>query len=253
MKSVSVIIAAYAAENFIGQALESILMQNIPADYKLDVIVGVDGCDKTWNAVSTLKYENVRFIKMERNRGTYVTFNTLMGYTTSDLIVRFDADDIMLQNYLADQINFLNNNQSVHITRTWSIYTDLNKRPIKTELGDGTFTSEKGERRKGSDGQFMMRKEVWEQLGAFNPWPCSADTDFLIRANYSGFVLEEVEQFQYLRRVHENSLTQRKETGVDSNVREGYANIMRKNLKQGMSKEDCIVLGVTGDVESVLP
>ena len=77
MRTVSVIIAAYAAEKFIGEALESILMQNIPEGYKLDVIVGVDGCDETWNAVCALNYENVRYLKMESNQGTYITFNTI--------------------------------------------------------------------------------------------------------------------------------------------------------------------------------
>jgi glycosyltransferase involved in cell wall biosynthesis len=252
MRTVSVIIAAYTAEKFIGEALESILMQNIPEGYKLDVIVGVDGCDETWNAVCALNYENVRYLKMESNQGTYITFNTMMMYTNADLIVRFDADDIMLQDYLANQIDFLTNNQDVAITRTWSIYTDLNNRPIKAGLENDTFTAENGESKKVAAGQFMMRKEVWKQLGGFKSWRCSADSEFLVRARFFGFKMEEIEHFGYLRRMHANSLTQRKDTAIKSDIRQSYAAIIHANREQGMTKEECRVVGVTGNVVSVL-
>ena len=253
MKTVSVIIAAYAAENFIGEALESVLMQNIPEDYKLDVIVGVDGCDETWNTVSALNYENVRYLKMERNQGTYITFNTIMEYANPDLIVRFDADDIMLQDYLANQIDFLKHNQDVDITRTWSIYTDVNKRQIRASLENNTFTAENGESKKVAAGQFMMRKEVWEKLGGFKPWKCAADSEFFVRAKFFGFKIKEIEQFGYMRRIHENSLTQLKETAIKSDIRQEYVDIIYFNRKHGMTKKECFVLGVTGNVTSVLP
>jgi glycosyltransferase involved in cell wall biosynthesis len=253
MKTVSVIIAAYAAENFIGEALESVLMQNIPEGYKLDVIVGVDGCDETWNAVSALNYKNVRYLKMERNQGTYVTFNTMMEYTNPDLIVRFDADDIMFQDYLANQIDFLKHNQDVDIIRTLSIYVDVNKRPIRASLENNTFTAENGESPRAAAGQFMMRKEVWEEMGGFKPWKCAADSEFFTRAKIFGFNKAATEQFGYMRRVHENSITQLKDTAIESDIRQKYVDLIAYNREHGMTKEECFVVGVTGNVTSVLP
>lgn len=248
MKTITVIIAAYASHEFIRDAIESVLSQKLPSNYSLELIVGVDGCDKTWNVVRTIENENLHIFKMERNQGTYVTFNTMMSFARGELIARFDADDIMLKNYLFQQITLLEKNSSIDITRTWSVYTDLKNKPIKTKLGDNTWTSSEGERKKGSDGQMLFRKDVWNQLGGFKDWACGCDTDFLIRAKFSGFELKEVNEFLYLRRVHKNSLTVRKETGVGSSLRNDCIAIMKKNLETGMLKEECGIKPVIGKV-----
>lgn len=248
MKKITVIIAAYASHEFIHDAIESVLSQRLPSNYSLELIIGVDGCDETWNAVRKMNSTNLRVFKMEKNHGTYVTFNTMMKFASGELIARFDADDIMLENYLFKQITLLEKKSSIDITRTWSIYTDLKNQPIKTKLGDNTWTSIKGERKKGSDGQMLFRKNVWNQLGGFKDWVCGCDTDFLIRADFSGFELKEINEFLYLRRVHENSLTVRKETGVGSAVRNDCIAIMKKNLKTGMLKDECGIKPVIGNV-----
>lgn len=253
MKIISVLIAAYKAEEFICDAIESALNQKIPSNYCLEIIVGVDGCEETWDFISGFQSPLLTFVKMKDNYGTYITFNTLSIYARGSLIARFDADDVMLENYLLEQINIFEENTDVSMTRTWSIYTDLNKTPIVKQLPDGTQTSEKGERQKGSDGQFMMRREVWNILGAFKPWRCFADTDFLIRAQYLNLRLFEIEKFLYLRRVHENSLTQSKTTGYYSELRQGYKAGLLKDTENYKLNKDCHVKLVVGEVEGIHP
>ena len=98
MKKVSIVIAAFDAEAFIGDALRSILLQQLPYNYSLEIIVGVDGCQKTWESVKPFRKYGIRIIKMAFNYGPYITFNTMMNYSSGDVIVRFDADDVMLPN-----------------------------------------------------------------------------------------------------------------------------------------------------------
>lgn len=252
MKIISVLISAYDSKEFIKDVINSILLQKIPSNYCLEVLIGIDGCDKTWQEVIKYRNNNFRFIRMAKNYGTYITFNTLMNYSSGDLIARFDADDVMLDNYLSDQINIFESDSDIHLTRTWSIYTDNKKNPILHKLQDGTCTSAAGERQKGSDGQFMMRKDVWKVLGGFKPWVCFADTDFFIRAQFSQFNLFEIEKYLYLRRVHENSLTQSKETGYYSEIRKRYKEILRQESSNFKSVKDCHINPKVGDVETII-
>lgn len=252
MKKISVLISAFNSAEFIKDVFESIQIQKIPPNYCLEVIVGVDGCENTWNEVLKFRYKNFRFIRMAKNYGTYITFNTLMNHATGDLIARFDADDVMLDNYLADQIHILDSDNEIHLTRTWSIYTDIQKRPIVHKLQDGSCTSVAGERQKGSDGQFMMRRKVWQVLGAFKPWICFADTDFFIRYKFSGFNLFEVEKYLYLRRIHENSLTQSQETGYNSEIRKQYKEILQQESFNFKSVIDCYIKPIVGDIETFI-
>ena len=99
----------------------------------------------------------------------------------------------------------------------------------------------------------MMRKEVWEKLGGFKPWKCAADSEFFTRAKFFGFKKAAIHQHRYMRRVHENSLTQLKDTAIKSDVRQEYVDIIAFNRKHGMTKEECFVVGVTGNVTSILP
>ena len=50
MTTVSVIIAAYQAADFIAEAVQSVLQQEMAKGYRLELIVGVDACAETWRS-----------------------------------------------------------------------------------------------------------------------------------------------------------------------------------------------------------
>src|SRR6516164_9486813 len=56
--------------------------------------------------------------------GPYIIFNSLAYFDRSDVLVRFDADDIMLQGYLQAQLRLLNSSLAPMIIQTWSTYVD---------------------------------------------------------------------------------------------------------------------------------
>jgi glycosyltransferase involved in cell wall biosynthesis len=188
---------------------------------------------------------------MAHNYGPYVTFNTMMKFASGDLIARFDADDIMLQNYLLEQIQILDRYKNVQISRTWSVYTDINFSPVSALLANGSYTSPDGKRKSASDGQFTMKKEVWSALGSFKPWRCFADSDFLTRARFLGFNIYEIKNYLYLRRVHSKSLTQKKETAYNSRLRQTYRQIMERDRLSYVTQNDVYISPVIGYIENV--
>lgn len=252
MKKISVLISAYDSKEFILDAIHSVIFQKLPKNYSLEIIIGVDGCKRTWEAISNLRYKAIKLINMAHNYGPYVTFNTMMRFATGDLIARFDADDVMLQNYLYHQILILDSSADIQITRTWSIYTDLNYSPLAAPLANGTRTSPDGKRKRGSDGQFIMKKQVWKALGSFKPWKCFADSDFLTRARFLGVNIYELDKYLYLRRVHNKCLTLKNETSYNSRLRQTYKEIMESDKSSYARRSDVFISPVIGYIENVV-
>ncbi|WP_083901441.1 glycosyltransferase family A protein [Azospirillum sp. B4] len=235
MRTISVLIAAFRARRWLGDCLDAVFAQPLPAGWRLQVLLGVDGCDDTLDYIGTAPYPALQKVHLRRNRGTYVTFNTLMQYAEGDLIARFDADDVMLDGYLRRHIEA--QEEGADLTFSWSVYTDEDLRPTSSIPALPDYRPESGHLRKGSHGQFVAKRHVWERLGGFRAWPCGADTEFLIRAEVAGFRKAVLEEFLYLRRTHRGSLTAHPETNYESNTRMRLQNLTiqyREEYKAGM-------------------
>jgi cellulose synthase/poly-beta-1,6-N-acetylglucosamine synthase-like glycosyltransferase len=100
---ISIIITAYKAVKYIKETLDSILNQiwfNINDNW--EILLGVDGCDETLNYLHSIRknYKNLRIFMMKKNKGTYITSNTMMSIAKYDYLLRFDSDDIMNPNLI---------------------------------------------------------------------------------------------------------------------------------------------------------
>jgi glycosyltransferase involved in cell wall biosynthesis len=249
---ISVLIAAYNAAPFIGDVIRSVLLQDIPPEYELEIIIGVDGCDTTWKEALRFEQLGVWIVRMQANYGPYITFNTIMKYATGKWIVRFDSDDVMLPGYLNYQLRLFKKHPFVKLARTWSIYTDQHFRPIRAKLAGNRFTAADGRRNSGSDGQFMMAREVWDKLGAFKPWKCFADTDFLTRCKIAGYGIAEIRRHLYIRRVHPGSLTSKKETDYNSSIRRHYRVEMETELNNYLNGKSIFVRPLRGQIAAIV-
>jgi glycosyltransferase involved in cell wall biosynthesis len=230
MKTISILIAAHEAQEWLGDCLDSIFMQELPPGWNMQVLLGVDGCDKTLAVARTFHYPSLGIIYLAQNHGTYITFNTLMRYAKGELICRFDADDVMNPDYLSAQILAIE--AGVDMTMTWSIYVDAKLQPTSFVLAHAVYHPENGLNRRGCEGLVIMRREVWRRLGGYRDWRCGADTDFFRRLRCAGFTHGVIEQFLYLRRTHENSLTAHPDTNFQSPLRLSIQKRGEKYLEQ---------------------
>ena len=217
MKTLSILIAAYQAQDWLEDCLTSVFRQDLPKAWRMQVLLGIDGCCKTLDLIRAFDFPELEIIWLAQNRGTYVTFNTLMQFAQGELIARFDADDVMQPGYLAAHIAAIEAGSDM--TMSWSIYTDEQLHPTSHVLAHEVYHPENGLNRRGAEGQFVIRREVWHSLGGFRPWRCGADTDFFTRVRAAGLRSSVIEQFLYLRRTHRHSLTVRPETNFKSAYR----------------------------------
>lgn len=112
-KFVSVIMAAYNAEETIEAAIRSILLQTHD-NFEL-IICDDASTDSTWCLMRSLADEDsrIRLIRQEKNRGSAVARNRCLLQAQGEYIAIMDADDLCSENRLAVQVSFLEKHREV--------------------------------------------------------------------------------------------------------------------------------------------
>lgn len=112
-KFVSVIMAAYNAEETIEAAIRSILLQTHD-NFEL-IICDDASTDNTWCLMRSLADEDsrIRLIRQEKNRGSAVARNRCLLQAQGEYIAIMDADDLCSENRLAVQVSFLEKHRKV--------------------------------------------------------------------------------------------------------------------------------------------
>ena len=193
---VSVVIAAYNTEAYIGEALESVLCQ----DWRpFEVIVVDDGStDGTADVVKS--FEPVRYIRQE-NAGPAAARNTAIAAAVGDFIAVSDSDDLVAPGRLSLQAHYLIDHPEVDAVlgrQEWlnapaglprdGVYGDLAGVPV--------------------GGSAMFRRAALLAVGGYDSsfW-LGEDTDLLIRMREQGYTYLVLPEVVLYRRFRETSLT----------------------------------------------
>ena len=207
---------------FIGECLESVRAQEcVP----IEIMVGVDGCQATLDAVIPLMaaYPELRVLAFPKNNGPYVVRNTLAQRCTGDFLIFFDADDLMLPGLITWTIGHTDKAVAIrYLFRTEYIHAIGRCREI---CG-----------RQGANGVFGIRRDSFERLGGFHAWPCSADSEFHLRCvkEFGPPVVSPRALFVY--RKHAGCLTVKKATNSQSLTRVRYRAMVRRQRADGNFK-----------------
>lgn len=193
---VSVIMAAYNAEEHVGPALESILSQEYEP---LEVVVVDDGStDGTGEVVRS--FPDVRYVRQE-NSGPAAARNRAFVESRGELVAVLDSDDLMAPGRLRKQAEHLRAHPEVGAVlgrQEWigapdwlprdPVYGDPNGIPV--------------------GGAAMFRRSVLERLGGYDAsFVQGEDTDLLIRMRELGIPHEILGDIVLIRRYRETSLT----------------------------------------------
>lgn len=108
---VSVIMPAYNCENYIGEAIQSVLVQKV----SLELII-IDDCsaDKTEEIVKSFRQDNrVIYVRNEGNMGVAASRNKGMGLARGKYIAFLDSDDYWTEDKLEKQTALMEEKQAV--------------------------------------------------------------------------------------------------------------------------------------------
>ena len=210
MKEVSIIIPAYRASRFIHECLDSIKMQDyFKRNDSFEILVGVDGCRETWNRLKEIapNYRNLRRFWFSENRGPYVVRNTLAYKAEGEMLIFFDADDLMLQGLVGWTMQHKEIQQAVIRYAFINFFEDIPVRKIRYPKSCGIFG---------------IRKDIFKELGGFKDWKCAADREFHVRAQYAGIRSIVSEHLLFHRRKHSGCITSQPEMSATSRMRQDY-------------------------------
>ena len=128
---VSVIMPVYNAEEFVEEAIRSILEQTYD---KFELII-VDDCstDKSMDIVRSIKDDRIRIIKNEHNCGVAHSRNIALDNSQGEFIAIMDDDDVALPCRFEMQVNYLNEHKDIDVVGGKHVFIDCNGEVIRGE------------------------------------------------------------------------------------------------------------------------
>ncbi len=205
---VSVCIAAYRAQQWLRDAVQSILMQRMPPGWSLEILIGVDGCPDTLRAALDLDGGDVpiRVFDCERG-GCYRTRNTLLQHARGDVIAVHDADDVSLPDRFLRQIALIDSGADMVVGGATDCDEQL--RPTGRVLPPPpTVPRTVGEAANAIHPSWLLRRRVFDVLGGYRPWECGADSEMYIRAlAHPRIAVSTIAEPLIRRRCHRDQLT----------------------------------------------
>jgi glycosyltransferase involved in cell wall biosynthesis len=128
-RKITVLLPAYNAEKYIESAIRSVLDQTF-TDFEL-LIINDGSTDNTEKIIRSFADARIRLIN-QSNQGIAAALNMGLMNANTDLIARFDADDICMPERLMVQYNFLNDHPDHIIVGCDADYIDMNDEYIFT-------------------------------------------------------------------------------------------------------------------------
>ena len=234
-KLLSIITPTFNNKKYINECVESIIKSI--GDYNVEILIGIDGCLETLEYMKTKTYpKNVVLYYFSKNEGPYSIKNTLAKLSNSDKLLFFDSDDIMNLNMVDQTIKELDRYVCI--------------KPKYVEFGGKSLGGIKF-----GEGVFGIKKNLFLNMNGFEPWMMAADSDFMGRLYKAKTKILHTPQVLFKRRVHPESLTNKKETGMSSPLRNYYAKISKNKKGHGnpdkLHTRDFTIMSIDG-VEKIV-
>lgn len=188
----SVIIPLYNKENYVENALKSILNQTF-TDYEI-IIVNDCSTDNSIAKIESYMSEKITLINHEKNQGLSATRNTGIKNAKADYVTYLDADDLWKPTFLETIHRLITNFPKAKIFGTnyeevygHKILKPFNNSDTLANDFEGIIDFFKINIKQGiyNHGSVCFHKAVFEKVGLYDEKVrFSQDIDFNIRANY---------------------------------------------------------------------
>jgi glycosyltransferase involved in cell wall biosynthesis len=239
---ISVIIPAYNAERYIGQALESVASQTYQ---NWEIIVTDDGgTDATGRLVSEFARKttrNVMLLEHVQSQGPSAARNTAMKAAKGEYIAFLDADDIWMPEHLGSVCALLASGSADLAYAKCFVFRNTASGEIEL-LPTGTFEvknppADLFRRKFNNPSGAAITRRLMEKVGDFDRNLRRAeDVDYWIRAAALGFPIAPTGKQTYYYRKSPGSLS-----AESAKMAEGTARVYDKNRNCGILPEREIV------------
>ena len=214
MPKVSVLIPVYNGAKYIYEAIDSILCQTY-TDFEV-VIIDDASTDNTLNIINEFKYNKIILKMNDSNIGQAESENIGLNIASGEYIARLDQDDMMVNNRLEKQVQFLDNHEEVAAvgSQYWCI-NSIGKtiRRLRWPIGleNNLFSVISGHVPVGDPG-VMYRNEVVQNIRGYNQiYEPAEDYDLWLRLYLNGYECDNLDEYLTLYRSHSEQTSIRKQ------------------------------------------
>ena len=211
---VSIIITVYNCENYIDDAIQSILNQTY-TNWEL-IIVDDGSTDNTLKIISESKHADRRIsvIENKSNLGISKSNNIGLSIAKGKFYAKLDADDLMLEHRLEKQVEFLNEHKDVSMISCQGFFINSKGKKIGTQVMPGFTELKHTKERLDKDiliacahTGFMTYLNKIKDVGGYNEEiSCTVDIDLFTRMAEKGNNLIIMQQRLIMYRVHKQSI-----------------------------------------------
>ncbi len=204
--TISVIIPTYNCEQYIAQAIESVLAQK---DCEYEIIVIDDGStDRTGDILEPYNQE-IRYIK-QKNQGVAAARNRGIAEAKGELIAFLDADDYFLPGKLAAQSAIFAKRPNLGIVNSgWLRVSSQGEKLLEVrpwEKSPQLNLEDWLQWRPVLPSAMMFRREWLEYVGGFDArFPPAEDTELVLRLAYMGCQSAWLKRVTVCYRQHDRS------------------------------------------------
>ncbi len=167
---VTVLLATYNDEPFLGAAIDSVLAQTF-SDFELLVVIDAS-TDRSHDIVESYRDPRVRLLVNETNVGLAASLNRGLAIIASDYVARLDGNDLSFPERLARQVAYLDAHPEVAVVGSQATLIDIAGRRVGKARRPATELGMRWHRIFGSPlihSSVMFRRAiVWDALGGYD-------------------------------------------------------------------------------------
>lgn len=211
--NVSVIMTVFNGENFLRNAIESILAQTY-RDFEF-IIINDGSTDNSERIINEYADKDVRIKEFShKNMGMGASLNKGIDIASTDWVIRMDADDIALPNRLERQLSFIENNPDIAVAATLIYYINDQGKLLAKNSSKWTTRKAVMDTVKANDiigithPSTIFKKDVVQQVGGYRPdyWPAD-DIDLWNRILERGYMILVQPEYLLKYRLHTSSIS----------------------------------------------
>lgn len=193
---ISVVMSVYNNEEFLSQAIKSIVSQSY-SNFEF-IIVNDGSTDSSKNIIIEWQKIDCRIIFIDRknNKGLPYSLNESIAIAKGKYVARMDSDDVAVIERFERQVDFLERKPEVDIVGGQVTYIDLKGSELKSSKQPLSFEKIKSIAEFAcpiNHPTYMVKKSTYEKLEGYRDvFVYAQDYDFILRAIDCNLIIENM-------------------------------------------------------------